>query len=813
MAKRARKALQAEGRGVGQPVYPLSPYSVQVNYAASQGIVQGTGADWFGPLNPLAPVAPAEVAGRTWDYITGFNLQVTPRANEVVGFPLLRTLADSYDLLRLVIETRKDQMCRLRWAIRPRGEKGATTKKRGKAAETPPEQQSKIDTITSFFNRPDRANRWRPWLRLILEDLYVIDAPSLYCQRTRGGDLYALHPLDGGTIKVVIDDWGRTPQPHKEGAKLIYPPAYQQNLKGFPAVNYTTRDLVYRPNNRRSNKAYGYSPVEQIILTVNIALRRQMFQLAYYTEGNVPESLIGTPDNWTPDQILAFQNNWDAMLNGNLAARRRAKFVPGGVAKTYIATKEPDLKNPMDEWLARVVCFAFSISPQGFVAQMNRATSDTAREVAEEEGIEPTKEWVKEVIDDLLEAEFAAPDLEFCWDEETAVDPKVQADVLTEKVGNGLLTINQALEDMGEQPSDNPAADRLMVKTATGFVPIEANTIEGKKEAMDELGPPPPPPGTPGAAGGPGAAQPGAGGGKAPPPKGGKGEGASNAPSKLAKAAPGGRRLTPIPFNRKAVRIARAATEAHVLAAFATAKAEAVRAARTGLARKAKTPKQKADEIADSVDLSSLTDLVTQVGDDLSGMAVDSATRALAQLGVDKEADLVEQVSEMAVKVARNIGAELVGMRYNSDGELVEAARAEYRIDQSTRDMIRELIAGGLEDNLSTDEIADSIQDATAFSDERAALIANTEVRRANSYAALEGYKAGADAAGLVVQKEWMITGGACVICEENADQGPIDLEEEFESGDDAPPAHPNCRCAIAPVVQDDEGNSSDDDE
>ena len=39
---------------------------------------------------------------------------------EPVGFAELRAFADAYDLLRLVIETRKDQMERQRWRIRPR---------------------------------------------------------------------------------------------------------------------------------------------------------------------------------------------------------------------------------------------------------------------------------------------------------------------------------------------------------------------------------------------------------------------------------------------------------------------------------------------------------------------------------------------------------------------------------------------------------------------------------------------------------------------------------------------------------------------
>ena len=95
-------------------------------------------------------------------------------------------------------------------------------------------------------------------------------------------------------------------------------------------------------------------------MTANIALKRQMFTLSHFTEGNIPESLIGVPDSWTPDQIKNFQDYWDAYFTGDLAARRRAKFVPGGVAKTFIQTKEPELKGVFDEWLARIVCYAFS---------------------------------------------------------------------------------------------------------------------------------------------------------------------------------------------------------------------------------------------------------------------------------------------------------------------------------------------------------------------------------------------------------------------------------------------------------------------
>lgn len=44
-------------------------------------------------------------------------------------------------------------------------------------------------------------------------------------------------------------------------------------------------------------------------------------------------------------------------------------------------------------------------------------------------------------------------------------------------------------------------------------------------------------------------------------------------------------------------------------------------------------------------------------------------------------------------------------------------------------------------------------------------------------------------------QKSWV--GGTCPACQENADAGWIDEDETFPSGDDEPPAHPNCSCDI----------------
>lgn len=183
----------------------------------------------------------------------------------------------------------------------------------------------------------------------------------------------------------------------------------------------------------------------------------------------------------------------------------------------------------------------------------------------------------------------------------------------------------------------------------------------------------------------------------------------------------------------------------------------------------------------------------------IADVAEDSGLYALAQVGVQGSESLVNQVYDRAVKYATERAAEMVGKKW-VDGELVDNPNAEWRIDEATRDEIQSIIADGLENNIGRDAIADAIEEATAFSPERAALIADTEIGTANSQGALDGYKAARDS-GIKLKKDWIPDADACEICQENADASPIDLDDLFPSGDDAPLSHPNCECVLSVTV------------
>lgn len=77
----------------------------------------------------------------------------------------------------------------------------------------------------------------------------------------------------------------------------------------------------------------------------------------------------------------------------------------------------------------------------------------------------------------------------------------------------------------------------------------------------------------------------------------------------------------------------------------------------------------------------------------------------------------------------------------------------------------------------------------------RALTIAITEQNRAMSVAALNFYQESG-----VEQVEWNAV-QPCDICAPNDGQ-VVSLGQAFDSGDTEPPAHPNCRCALLPVIE-----------
>jgi hypothetical protein len=127
-------------------------------------------------------------------------------------------------------------------------------------------------------------------------------------------------------------------------------------------------------------------------------------------------------------------------------------------------------------------------------------------------------------------------------------------------------------------------------------------------------------------------------------------------------------------------------------------------------------------------------------------------------------------------------------------------------IDTTTRERLASVVAKGIEEQLGIEGTARLIRsELDDMTVKRSLMIAATEVNDAFTFAALTKMSAQG-----IEYKRIILSPDACPICEENADAGPIKVDEDFPSGDDGPPFHPLCRCTVTgarPPEDEDDSN------
>lgn len=126
---------------------------------------------------------------------------------------------------------------------------------------------------------------------------------------------------------------------------------------------------------------------------------------------------------------------------------------------------------------------------------------------------------------------------------------------------------------------------------------------------------------------------------------------------------------------------------------------------------------------------------------------------------------------------------------------LLDARKIDIQgITRTTLDRIGTRLADGLKQGLSRRSMAKLINEVLN-DPERSLMIAGTESSRAVVQASKDLYQ---DSGVEMIQ--WLVA-DPCEDCQDNYDQSPIPIGEEWRNGD--PPVHPNCMCDVAPYVVD----------
>jgi hypothetical protein len=328
----------------------------------------------------------------------GQNATIGVRSGADNSFAVLRQMAN-YGHIRTCIEARKDQISSLKLEFRRKDKLKSDI------------SEERIAKVRAFFDKPDKKRTWDVWLRLMLEEVLTIDALSIYRRKTFGGELHALEIIDGTTILPMIDERGDIPE-----APNV---AYRQVIYGKPIVggDCTIDDLMYRPRVVRTNTLYGMSPIEWVLMAINAALNRDTYNLAWYTEGNMPDGVMDAPSSWNPDQIIEFEALLNRKFAGvlNIGERRKLKVLSQGMAASYKALKEPDFSGKYDEWLLKVICAAYAIPPSELGFTQDAGSKNTAKQqenVVYRRGVKPLSGFVCGILNEVIAYDLNEPGIE-----------------------------------------------------------------------------------------------------------------------------------------------------------------------------------------------------------------------------------------------------------------------------------------------------------------------------------------------------------------------------------------------------------------
>lgn len=471
--QRAAQSLRGSRASVldpsGQPIYPM-PRGLLAgdDYEAAPDrngreqpppYIQDVDIDlnWFSPFQPVWPFgAPYVNYPREWDYPVGVNLDYMPRRFQ--QYEMLRTLARNWGVLATVKEARIDEMVALDWKFVVKDPVTGRTNK----------DDPRLPILTEFFRKPDRKHAYPMWMRMIYRDRYEIDAATAYIWMNRAQNKpYAIEPLDGATIKPLVDDSGRIPD---------FPnPAYQQIIKGLPMNNYTERELVYMPARPRTDlPIYGYSEVEQVMMEATEGVRKTLYMLNFWKEGTIPDVMLGVPEAWTPEQIAMWQASFDALLSGNLELKSKIRFIPGGMKPFEMKGSAGELlKSDYDEWITRIICFAFRVMPKPFIKEpVSRANAESEKEQITEQGLQAEMTWWAAFMDELVVKGWGWTDIRFVWDQDEEIAATDQATVDTAYAKIGKVTINELRARDGQDPVEG--GDVAMVYTGSGAIPLKS---------------------------------------------------------------------------------------------------------------------------------------------------------------------------------------------------------------------------------------------------------------------------------------------------------------------------------------------------
>lgn len=521
-------------------------------------------------------------------------------------------------------------------------------------------------------------------------------------------------------------------------------------------VPFKPEEIIHFKKFNPNNPYRGIGTVEAAALAIDTDTFSAKYQRNFFGNSALPSAVLQSDKELTQDQYNRIKANWDSKYKGVDNAHKMA-ILEGGLKFQSMTLSQKDMqylegrKATRDEILG---IFRVSKTILGLSDDVNRANAEAAEYTHGKHIIKPKMEFLCDKLTEFYLPKFnlnqKGKEYRIFYSDPVPENQELLIDQLQKGLqGASYLTINEARAQMDLPPLDGDGGNEIFI--ANNVVPI------GKALQTDDYVEP-----------------------------------KSKKPAHTKEIKKKFRIITQKQADRKTRRKEYIDTQIAQMAALW--KGLFKKLEQQMLQNLSKAKGFKKDAIDDEEATDDMVRILFENYDDWVGIVQNSTPQGLKDIYETSGKEAIASVDAEGSFDLENPRA--VDWLNNHAAEMVTS------VVGTTKDKISTLVTNAMDEGLSVTRLPDLIQTIVPdFADWESERIARTETINAFSQGTLEGYKQ----SDVVDKKYWIPDEAACPICEGNAEDGEIGLDEEFSSGVDAPVAHPNCECDLGATTRSDE--------
>jgi len=339
--------------------------------------------------------------------------------------------------------------------------------------------------LTNFFYLPNKYDTLTTMIKILMEDLLVLDAGAIEIGKNIAGIPKALFRVDGANI---VPNMKRN---YDLGTNAYFQRNHKTKKKGKP---FKFDELIYIQMNPRSYSAYGMSSIENLYRTAELDWRLQENNISNLKKESVPNGIISI-GNINDIQLRKFRKYWEQTVKEK---KHKIGITNGDAKFTPFNFKNADMEySSLDDKLGKRVLSMFNIPPFmiGYVDKgTGKLNSSEQKDIFIEETLEPYFATLEEEFNNKVIYQFGAEytQYHFEFNDLRYKDIKTNAEVNTLYIRHGVYTINEVRKQLGLAAITGgdvplvPANFRILKEEIEGL-DTDEDTKQNLKDEVDKI--------------------------------------------------------------------------------------------------------------------------------------------------------------------------------------------------------------------------------------------------------------------------------------------------------------------------------------